>query len=126
MVLPMAGAIAGAVDRRLYGWFGRAFMRCVGAWFELFLAPLRGLHENSAEWNDYLMAYWMMTGDADAVEELFCRATQPAKGLDFVKIKEAAQTMVSEARGSSAEFDRAWRQVENEYASAAAVEKALA
>jgi hypothetical protein len=126
LVLLMAGIISGAIDRRIYGWAGRLFMRAVGAWLENVLAKWRGLDLDSPGWNDYVMAYWMMTGNPDAVEELFYRATEPVSDPALLPVKESAAWMVASVRRDCAEFDRAWREVETRERGAAAVEKALA
>jgi hypothetical protein len=112
LVLPVAGMISGAIDRRLYGWFGRCFMRVVGAWLENVVARANGMDENAPGWNDYLMAYWMLTGNPEAVEELYCRATDPVKDPALLPTKESAEWMVGSVRGQCAEFDRAYREVE--------------
>lgn len=112
LVLPLAGMIAGAIDRRLYGLIGRVFMRCVGAWLENVVAKSRGMDENAPGWNDYLMAYWMLTGNPEALEELYARANGPANDPVLAPARESAQRMVASVRRDCAEFDRAYREVE--------------
>jgi hypothetical protein len=125
LVLVIAGAIAGAIDRDVYGRFGRWIMRLFVAWLE-FVARRGGMDGNAPGWNDYVLAYWMMTGNPEAVEELFARATTPVTDPALLPAKESAEWMVASVRRDCAEFDRAWREVEARERSAAAVEKALA
>lgn len=126
LVLVAAGVISGAIDRRVYGWWGRLFMRGVGGALENVIARARGIDLNSPNWNDYLLAYWMMTGNPDAVEELFYRATEPVSDPALAAVKESAEWMAASVRADCAEFDRAWREMESRERDAAAVEKALA
>jgi hypothetical protein len=127
LVLVLAGTIAGALDRRprVYSLVGSGFMRLVVFGLEG-IARARGLDGNAPAWNDYVLAYWMMTGNPDAVEELFYRATDPATDPALLPIKESAESIVAMVRGDCAEFDRAYREVEANERSAAAAESYLA
>lgn len=125
-VLVLAGVISGAIDRHIYGLWGRFVMRLCGGWLENVMARSRGLDGDAPGWNDYVLAYWMMTGNPDAVEELFYRATDPVSDAALLPCKESAEWMVAMVRRECAEFDRAWLEVEARERSAAAVEKALA
>lgn len=116
LVLPLAGMISGAIDRHVYGLWGRWMMRLAGAWLETVVAKSHGMGENAPGWNDYLLAYWMVTGDPEAVEELYCRATDPAKDPALVAVKDSAEWMVASVRGQCADFDRAYREIEEERA----------
>lgn len=126
LVLVAAGVISGAIDRGVYGWWGRLLMRGVGATLENVIAKARGMDLNAPGWNDYILSYWMMTGNPDAVEELFYRATEPVSDPALLPVKESAEWMVVTVRQDCAEFDRAWLEVEARERDAAAVEKALA
>ena len=125
LVLVVAGVISGAIDRGIYGWWGRLMLRGAGWTLENYVAKMRGLDQNSPRWNDYVLAYWMMTGDPEAVEELYYRATEPVSDPALLPVKESAEWMVAGVRKDSLEFDRAWLEVEARERQAAAVEAAL-